>query len=68
MRRRAENNSGTLQLTTPAGGGTRLSWTARPHESLPSVRGKDLSTSPERERPRGGYRERRVGDLDPAAI
>jgi signal transduction histidine kinase len=40
MRRRAENNSGTLQLTTPAGGGTRLSWTARPHESPPSVREK----------------------------
>jgi signal transduction histidine kinase len=48
MRRRAENNSGTLQLTTPAGGGTRLSWTARPRESPPSVRGKDFSTSPER--------------------
>jgi len=40
MRRRAENNSGTLQLTTPADGGTRLSWTARPHESPPSVREK----------------------------
>ena len=40
MRRRAENNSGTLQLTTPGGGGTRLSWTARPHESPPSVREK----------------------------
>ena len=40
MRRRAENNSGTLQLTTPASGGTRLSWTARLRESPPSVRGK----------------------------
>jgi signal transduction histidine kinase len=38
MRRRAENNGGTLQLTTPDGGGTRLSWTARLHESPPSVR------------------------------
>ena len=40
MRRRAENNSGTLQLTTPVGGGTRLSWTAHLNESPPSVRGK----------------------------
>jgi len=32
MRRRAERNGGTLQLTAPAGGGTRLTWTARlPH-------------------------------------
>jgi signal transduction histidine kinase len=30
MRRRAERNGGTLQATTPAGGGTRLAWTARP--------------------------------------
>ncbi len=29
MRRRAERNGGTLQLTTPDGGGTRLTWTAR---------------------------------------
>ena len=29
MRRRAENNGGNLQITTPAGGGTRLTWTAR---------------------------------------
>jgi two-component system, NarL family, sensor histidine kinase DevS len=29
MRRRAERNGGTFQLTTPASGGTRLSWTAR---------------------------------------
>ena len=29
MRRRAERNGGTFQLTTPAGGGTRLTWTAR---------------------------------------
>jgi signal transduction histidine kinase len=30
MRRRAENNGGTLQITAPVGGGTRLTWTARP--------------------------------------
>jgi len=30
MRRRAENSGGTLQIATPAGGGTRLTWTARP--------------------------------------
>ena len=30
MRRRAENNGGTLHITAPAGGGTRLTWTARP--------------------------------------
>jgi GAF domain-containing protein len=30
MRRRAERNGGTLQTTAPAGGGTRLTWTARP--------------------------------------
>ena len=29
IRRRAERNRGTLQLTTPASGGTRLTWTAR---------------------------------------
>ncbi len=29
MRRRAERNHGTFQLTTPASGGTRLTWTAR---------------------------------------
>ena len=29
MRRRAERNGGTLQITTPAAGGTRLTWTAR---------------------------------------
>jgi signal transduction histidine kinase len=29
MRRRAERNGGTLQLTTPDGGGTRLTWTAQ---------------------------------------
>jgi GAF domain-containing protein len=29
MRRRAENNGGTLQITAPPGGGTRLTWTAR---------------------------------------
>ncbi|HEV2536647.1 MAG TPA: GAF domain-containing protein [Streptosporangiaceae bacterium] len=31
MRHRAEHNGGTLELTTPAAGGTRLVWTARPH-------------------------------------
>jgi len=31
MRRRAERNGGTFQLTTPATGGTHLAWTARPH-------------------------------------
>ena len=31
MRRRAECNGGTFQLTTPATGGTHLAWTARPH-------------------------------------
>jgi hypothetical protein len=30
MRRRAENNGGTLQITAPPDGGTRLTWTARP--------------------------------------
>jgi signal transduction histidine kinase len=29
MRRRAERNRGTLQITSPSGGGTRLTWTAR---------------------------------------
>jgi len=29
MRRRAERNGGTFQLTTPATGGTHLAWTAR---------------------------------------
>ena len=29
MRRRAERNGGTFQLSTPVSGGTRLSWTAR---------------------------------------
>ena len=30
MRRRAENHGETLQITAPAAGGTRLTWTARP--------------------------------------
>jgi signal transduction histidine kinase len=30
MRRRAERNGGALQITAPPGGGTRLTWTARP--------------------------------------
>jgi signal transduction histidine kinase len=29
MRHRAERNGGTLQITSPSGGGTRLTWTAR---------------------------------------
>ena len=33
MRRRAERNGGTFQLTTPAHGGTHLAWTARPRRS-----------------------------------
>jgi signal transduction histidine kinase len=32
MRRRAENNGGTLLITAPASGGTRLTWTARPRQ------------------------------------
>ena len=35
MRRRAERNGGTFQLTTPAHGGTHLAWTARPHKLGP---------------------------------
>ena len=31
MRRRAERNGGTFELTTPTTGGTHLTWTARPH-------------------------------------
>jgi len=30
MRRRAQSSGGTLQIAAPAGGGTRLTWTARP--------------------------------------
>jgi signal transduction histidine kinase len=38
MRRRAQNNGGTLQITAPVGGGTRLTWTARPrHSPAPQV-------------------------------
>jgi signal transduction histidine kinase len=40
MRRRAERNGGTFQLTTPANGGTHLAWTARPHKSPQPVLGK----------------------------
>ena len=36
MRRRAERNGGTLQVTTPASGGTQLTWTARPRNSNPT--------------------------------
>ena len=38
MRRRAENNGGTLQITAPAGGGTRLTWTARPRHGAGEAR------------------------------
>jgi signal transduction histidine kinase len=34
MRRRAERNGGTFHLTTPAAGGTHLTWTARPRSLL----------------------------------
>ena len=37
MRRRAERNGGTFQLTAPATGGTHLAWTARPHKPGPKV-------------------------------
>jgi signal transduction histidine kinase len=37
MRRRAERNGGTFQLTTPATGGTHLAWTARPRNPGPKV-------------------------------
>ena len=36
MRRRAERNGGTLQITTPASGGTQLTWTGRPRNSNPT--------------------------------
>jgi signal transduction histidine kinase len=45
MRRRAERNGGTFQLTTPATGGTRLTWTARSGSLL------GLSTQSKAERP-----------------
>ena len=32
MRRRAENNGGTLQITAPGSGGTQVTWTARPRQ------------------------------------
>jgi two-component system, NarL family, sensor histidine kinase DevS len=35
MRRRAERNGGTFKHTTPAGGGTRLTWTARLRQPPP---------------------------------
>jgi signal transduction histidine kinase len=42
MRRRAERNGGTFQLTIPANGGTHLAWTARlpacpPAQARPKV-------------------------------
>jgi len=36
MRRRAENNGGTLQITAPVSGGTQLTWTAQSRQ--PSAR------------------------------
>ena len=41
MRRRAELNGGTFQLTTPATGGTHLAWTARPKLVTPRPKGPD---------------------------
>ena len=35
MRRRAERNGGTFQVSTPASGGTHLSWTARTQTPAP---------------------------------
>jgi hypothetical protein len=37
MRRRAERNGGTLQLSAPASGGTHLSWTARTKTASPVI-------------------------------
>ena len=37
MRRRAERNGGTFQLSTPASGGTHLSWTARTKTASPVI-------------------------------
>jgi hypothetical protein len=38
MRRRAENNGGTLQITAPASGGTRLTWTPRLRQGAGAAR------------------------------
>jgi signal transduction histidine kinase len=38
MRRRAKNNGGTLRITAPASGGTRLTWTARPRHAAGEAR------------------------------
>ncbi len=38
MRRRAERNGGTFQLTTPANGGTHLAWTAHCPERDPQAK------------------------------
>ena len=37
MRRRADRTGGTLRITAPAGGGTRLTWTARPATRNPTL-------------------------------
>ena len=37
MRRRAERNGGTFQVSTPASGGTHLSWTARTTTASPAI-------------------------------
>ena len=37
MRRRAQRNGGTLQISTPASGGTHLSWTARIKTASPVI-------------------------------
>jgi signal transduction histidine kinase len=47
MRRRAERNGGTFQLTTPAHGGTHLAWTASCPERDPQAK----STKTRAERP-----------------
>ena len=50
MRRRAERNGGTFQLTTPAHGGTHLAWTAhcperdpQPKSTKPGPKGADAA-------------------------
>ena len=42
MRRRAERNGGTFQLTTPAHGGTHLAWTAHCPERDPRPAAQNL--------------------------
>jgi signal transduction histidine kinase len=42
MRHRAERNGGNLQISTPPGGGTQLTWTARPRFSEASEKLPEL--------------------------